>query len=101
MRVVDLARRDPEAREVLAAEDATLGAIPDGPTKRALVSFLDLYGDRAVREAELSTPRWKEDPRPVLAMIRVSLRGEARDVEPQSRARRPTPTPRCSGSCRA
>ena len=51
--------------------------------KRALASFLELYGDRAVREAELSTPRWKEDPRPVLAMIRVSLRGQARDVEPQ------------------
>ena len=83
MRLVELARRDPEARDVLVTENATVGAIPDGPTKRALVSFLDLYGDRAVREAELSTPRWKEDPRPVLAMLRVSLRGEARDVEPQ------------------
>lgn len=81
MRIVTLARRDPEARNVLVTDDATVSAIPDGPTKRALISFLDLYGDRAVREAELSTPRWKEDPRPVLAMIRVALRGEARDVE--------------------
>jgi pyruvate,water dikinase len=83
MRIVDLARRDPEARAVLVQENATVSAVPDGPTKRALVSFLDLYGDRAVREAELSTPRWKEDPRPVLAMIRVALRGETRDMEPQ------------------
>jgi rifampicin phosphotransferase len=83
MRIVDLARRDAEAREVLVHDNATVSAIPDGPTKRAIVSFLDLYGDRAVREAELSTPRWKEDSRPVLAMIRVALRGEARDVEPQ------------------
>jgi phosphohistidine swiveling domain-containing protein len=83
MRIVDLARRDSEARAVLVREDATLSAIPEGPVKRALGSFLDLYGDRAVREAELSTPRWKEDPRPVLAMVRVALRGEARDVEPQ------------------
>jgi phosphohistidine swiveling domain-containing protein len=83
MRIVDLARRDAEARAVLVQEDATLGAIPEGPVRRALASFLELYGDRAVREAELSTPRWKEDPRPVLAMIRVALRGEARDVEPQ------------------
>jgi len=83
MRIVDLARRDPEALEVLVREDATVGTIPSGPAKRALLSFLDLYGDRAVREAELSTPRWKEDPRPVLAMIRVALRGLARDVEPQ------------------
>jgi pyruvate,water dikinase len=59
-----------------------VSALPAGPAKRALISFLDLYGDRAVREAELSTPRWKEDPRPVLAMLRVALRGEARDVEP-------------------
>lgn len=81
MRIVTLARRDHDARAVLEREDATLGAIPEGPVKRALTSFLGLYGDRAVREAELSTPRWKEDPRPVLAMIRVALRGEARDVE--------------------
>lgn len=83
MRIVELARRDAEAREVLVAESATISAIPDGPVKRALVTFLDLYGDRAVREAELSTPRWREDPRPVLAMLRVALRGDARDVEPQ------------------
>ena len=83
MRIVDLARRDAEARAVLVKDGATVSSLPEGPTKRALVSFLDLYGDRAVREAELSTPRWKEDPRPVLAMVRVALRGEARDVEPQ------------------
>jgi phosphohistidine swiveling domain-containing protein len=83
MRIVDLARRDADARAVLVREEATLDAIPEGPVKRALASFLELYGDRAVREAELSTPRWKEDARPVLAMIRVSLRGQARDVEPQ------------------
>ena len=83
MRIVDLARRDPEALDVLVQENATVTAIPSGPVKRALINFLDLYGDRAVREAELSTPRWKEDPKPVLAMIRVALRGHARDVEPQ------------------
>jgi len=83
MRIVDLARRDTEARKMLVQDGATVSGLPEGPAKRALVSFLDLYGDRAVREAELSTPRWKEDPRPVLAMVRVALRGEARDVEPQ------------------
>lgn len=83
MRIVNLARRDLAARAVLEQDGATMDALPDGPAKRALVSFLDLYGDRAVREAEISTPRWKEDPRPVFAMIRVALRGDARDVEPQ------------------
>src|SRR5205085_8408965 len=42
-----------------------------------------------LREAEISTPRWREDPRPVFAMIRVALRGSARDAEPQlARAKR-------------
>lgn len=83
MRIVNLARRDPEARAVLEQDGATMDALPEGPAKRALASFLELYGDRAVREAEISTPRWKEDPRPVFAMIRVALRGDAREIEPQ------------------
>jgi pyruvate,water dikinase len=83
MRIVNLARRDPGARAVLEQDGATMHALPEGPAKRALATFLELYGDRAVREAEISTPRWKEDPRPVFAMIRVALRGDAHDVEPQ------------------
>jgi len=82
LRIANVARREPDAREAIL-RDATvdLGAIPDGQTRRALASFLERYGDRAVREAELSTPRWGEDPRPVLTMLRIALRGEARDVE--------------------
>ncbi len=84
LRVVALARREPEARAALEKESTTgMDAIPDGPTRRALQSYFELYGDRAVREAELSTPRWREDARPVLTMVRVSLRGEARDLEAQ------------------
>lgn len=82
LRVADIARKDPEAKEALLLETTqTLDAVPEGPTKRALVSFLELYGERAVREAELSTPRWREDPRTVLTMLRVALRGETREVE--------------------
>ena len=76
MHVAALARREPEARAAIERESTVgLDAIPEGPTRRALQSFLELYGDRAVREAELSTPRWKEDPRPVLRMLRAALRG--------------------------
>lgn len=82
LRVAEIARREPEAKEALLRESTvTLDAIPEGPTRRALASFLDLYGERAVREAELSTPRWREDPRPVLTMLRVALRGETREIE--------------------
>lgn len=82
MHLAALARREPEARAALERETTTgLDAIPDGATRRALQSFLELYGDRAVREVELSTPRWKEDPRPVLRMLRAALRIDADEVE--------------------
>ena len=82
LRVANIARAEPEARAAIERESTVgLDAIPEGSTRRALMSFLDLHGDRAVREAELSTPRWREDPRAVLTMVRVALRGEAREVE--------------------
>jgi pyruvate,water dikinase len=82
MHVAALARREPGAREAIE-RDSTQGldALPDGPTRRALQSFLELYGDRAVREVELSTPRWKEDPRSVLRMLRAALRTDVDRVE--------------------
>jgi pyruvate,water dikinase len=82
MHVAALARREPEAFAAIQRDSTTgLDALPDGPTRRALQSFLELYGDRAVREAELSTPRWKEDPRPVLRMLRAALRTDTESVE--------------------
>jgi pyruvate,water dikinase len=82
MHVAALARREPEAALAIERESTTgLDALPEGPTRRALQSFLELYGDRAVREAELSTPRWKEDPRPVLRMLRAALRTDAERLE--------------------
>lgn len=82
LRVAAIARTEPAARDALLRESTvTLDALPEGPTRRALVSFLELYGERAVREAELSTPRWREDPRVVLTMLRVALRGESREIE--------------------
>jgi rifampicin phosphotransferase len=82
MHVAGLARREPEASAAIERESTTgLDAIPEGATRRALQSFLELYGDRAVREAELSTPRWKEDPRPVLRMLRAALRTDAHRME--------------------
>ena len=81
MHVAGLARREPAAAAALERDSTTgLDAIPEGPTRRALQSFLQLYGDRAIREAELSTPRWKEDPRPVLRMLRAALRTDARHM---------------------
>jgi pyruvate,water dikinase len=82
MHVAALARREPGAWAAIERETTTgFDAVPDGPTRRALQSFIELYGDRAVREAELSTPRWKEDPRPVLRMLRAALRTDTERAE--------------------
>jgi phosphohistidine swiveling domain-containing protein len=82
MHIAALARREPEARAAIEREQTTgLDALPEGATRRALQSFVELYGDRAIREAELSTPRWREDPRPVLRMLRAALRTDAERVD--------------------
>jgi pyruvate,water dikinase len=81
-RIVASAKNEPEACAVLSMQDATMNALSEGPTKRLLVDFLKRYGDRAVREAELATPRWKEDPRPVFAMIRASLQADTFERRP-------------------
>ncbi|MFZ6028828.1 MAG: PEP/pyruvate-binding domain-containing protein [Chloroflexota bacterium] len=48
----------------------TIDEAPGDPAFRArFQAFLDEYGDRAVEEFELYTPRWREDPAPVLALL--------------------------------
>lgn len=80
-RIAEIARNESDVLEKLLA-GIVRGPmdLPEGSTRRALERFLDMYGDRAVREAELSTPRWREDPTPVISMLVSSLRapeGEA------------------------
>jgi pyruvate,water dikinase len=73
-RVAQVARREPPARSIIErGVAATLSDLPDGATRRAFAQFLDEYGDRAVREAELAFPRWREDPSPLFRMLRASL----------------------------
>jgi pyruvate,water dikinase len=73
----ELARREPAAREViLRTEPAAmrLEMLPEGgPTRRAFEAFLRAYGYRAAREAELTTPRWREEPQVLFATIRAQL----------------------------
>ncbi|MFO0552525.1 MAG: PEP/pyruvate-binding domain-containing protein [Polyangiaceae bacterium] len=83
LRVANIARRDPDALEILELhEPRKLEDLPLGPTRAALLEFLSAFGDRAVREAELSTPRWSEDPSSLLSMLRASLRGP--EVDPDA-----------------
>jgi rifampicin phosphotransferase len=85
--VATVARRDEAARRAL--ESGTVRKVedlPEGEARRAFAQFLATHGDRAVREAELSTPRWREDPSVPLAMLSAALK--ASRCAPELRAAR-------------
>ena len=77
----DLARSAPdvaELREFRAGDDPVAALQAAGPTfRRAFDRFLAEFGLRAVAEAELATPRWREDPSFPLAVIGAHMRKPA------------------------
>jgi len=81
LRVANVARREPESLAAVLGGARSLDDLPNGSTKGALLEFLDAFGDRAVREAELMTPRWREDPAALLEMLAAALRGPAIDPD--------------------
>lgn len=81
-KVAEAVRGDTAACErILAGEVHRPADLTEGPTRRAIEDFLDQYGDRAVREAELATPRWREDPAQLIAMLVAALRAPSSDPE--------------------
>jgi pyruvate,water dikinase len=94
--ISELVRLDGPARTLIegrAPERLRLEHFDAGsPTRRALDAFLRAYGFRAVREAELSTPRWSEDPTFLFATLRSYVASEVgapiARVERQKEARR-------------
>jgi pyruvate,water dikinase len=82
--VASIANHDEPAQRAL--ENGSVRAVsdlPEGPARRALAQFLGTYGDRAVREAELATPRWREDPSVLIAMLRAAMRATSKGPELQ------------------
>ena len=76
-RIADVARRDAPALAYLTSKEPdalVVGEVPAGPTRLVLEEFLDQYGDRGAREAEIAEPRWREDPTLPFATIRMHLR---------------------------
>lgn len=92
-----LAQAARAVRDDAAAKDAILAGgarapsdLPEGPGRRAALSLLAAVGDRAVREADLATPRWSEDPGPLMAMLAASVRAGEADPEQALRRARST-----------
>lgn len=82
LRVANIARHEPTALAALQSGNArVIDDLPHGPTRGALLEFLEHFGDRAVKEAELMTPRWREDPSSLLTMLQAALRGAAIDPD--------------------
>lgn len=71
-------KEDPTAARILLDTDLdklTVSSFPKGSSiRRDLESFQAAYGYRAVREAELMTPRWREEPNLIFATLREHLR---------------------------
>ncbi|MCA9614645.1 MAG: hypothetical protein KC586_17940, partial [Myxococcales bacterium] len=76
--LAETARAEPEAKAALLAADPThltLEDLPSGPTRKALETFLEAFGHRGTREAEIAEPRWREDPTLLFTTLQLHLRG--------------------------
>ncbi|MBI2391771.1 MAG: phosphoenolpyruvate synthase [Deltaproteobacteria bacterium] len=85
-RIAEIALKDQAARDALLAEPHEIDAVPRGPTREALDRWIVAYGDRAIREPELSTPRWREDASFPLATLALYVRRgmEGRSFSPHT-----------------
>jgi pyruvate,water dikinase len=85
--IAQLARQEPEVVECLRVaelSDLTVSGLPAGRTRDALGRFLEDYGYRGIREAEIAAPRWSEDPTLMFAALRAHLASTA-DLEQRHR----------------
>ena len=81
------AREEPEVAEQLRDAELsalTVAGLPAGRTREALRRFLEDYGYRGIREAEIAAPRWSEDPTLMFAALRSHL-GSTTDVDDRDR----------------
>jgi phosphohistidine swiveling domain-containing protein len=80
VRIAALVATEPKTREVVVGGSRELRALdlPDGPAKQAVMAFLGRFGHRGIREAELSEPRWREDPTLLFDTVRLHLRDLSR-----------------------
>jgi pyruvate,water dikinase len=76
--IAQLARDEPELAECIRTADIselTVAGLPGGRARDALSRFIEDYGFRGIREAEIAAPRWSEDPTLMFATLRSHLAG--------------------------
>lgn len=74
--IAQLARKEPEVAERIRHADIselTVAGLPAGRTRDALNRFVEAYGYRGIRAAEIAAPRWSEDPTLMFAALRSHL----------------------------
>jgi pyruvate,water dikinase len=65
--------RDAAAAAALQAAAHDAHALPAGPGRAALASFVAEHGHRGVHEAEIAEPRWSEYPAVLFDLVRLQL----------------------------
>ena len=86
-RIARTAREEPEVEEhirVAELSELTVAGLPAGRTRDALRRFVEDYGYRGIREAEIAAPRWSEDPTLMFAALRSHL-GSTTDLDERDR----------------
>jgi phosphohistidine swiveling domain-containing protein len=74
--VARLLRKNPELSQLIAStpvSELSVEQLPPGPVQDALFEFLREHGHRGIKEAEIASPRWSEDPTLVFAALRSFL----------------------------
>jgi pyruvate,water dikinase len=88
------ARAQPAVADILTREEPehALARLRQEPAAREFLArledFLSVHGHRAIREFELRSARWEENPAPVLGMLRNHLMADASVVDPEEKAGR-------------
>ncbi len=72
--------RDPAAAELTTAELASLIHSDTGEIQYKYREFLERHGHRAIREAELRSPAWKDDESALMEYLRVVIASGAEET---------------------
>ena len=92
--LAEVARQDPALRQIITTKplsdlESRLRASPSASELvGALDSFLAKHGHRAIKEFEFNSPRWEEDPGPILGMVRNYLLVDSDPADSESRIRK-------------